>query len=41
MGVMIGDLDTNKMFQGILTALMQKGVLSQTEAQQIVYQAKS
>jgi len=38
--VSIGGLDPNKMFNGILSALVQKGVLSQSEAQQIVDQAR-
>ena len=38
--VSIGGLDPNKMFQGILTAMVQKGVLTQSEAQQIIDHAK-
>ena len=39
--VLIGGINPNKMFQGLLTVLVQKGLLTQDEAQQIVDQAKS
>ena len=39
--VSIGGINPNKMFQGILSVLVQKGVLTQAEAQQIVDHAKS
>ena len=39
--VSIGGINPNKMFQGLLSVLVQKGVLTQSEAQQIVDNAKS
>ena len=39
--VTIGGINPNKMFQGILSALEQKGVLTSTEVQQIIDYSKS
>ena len=39
--VTIGGINPNKMFQGILSALVQKRILTQSEAQEIVNFSKN
>ncbi|MBS3926447.1 MAG: hypothetical protein KGZ34_07160 [Nitrosarchaeum sp.] len=39
--VLIGGINPNKMFQGLLSTLVQKGILTQSEVDQIVSYSKS
>lgn len=39
--VLISGINPNKMFQGLLSALVQKGILTQSEAQEIVNYSKN
>jgi len=39
--VLIGGINPNKMFKGLLETLVRKGMLTQMEAQDIIDQAKS
>ena len=39
--VLIGGINPNKVFQGLLSVLVQKGLLTNDEAQQIIDNAKS
>ena len=39
--VLIGGINPNKMFQGLLSVLVQKGILTQFEAQDIINNSKN